>query len=142
MLPDYELVYVRLKENSASATGEKYTTPEIVNPLAVISDLQTDQKGHLAHRLRALFYKEDNESRRYPMLFEVDVLPYGYCIETVNIRKYYATEKDECSPYNVREIYEVLRQERWQGQTGQTLQLSGARCYKHRLQVPLFLRKK
>ena len=133
VLPDYELVYVTLGEKRASAT--------VVNPLAVINDLQTDQKGHLTKRLRALFYKRDNEDRRYPMLFEVDMLQYGYCIEVGNIHHYYGTEKDQCAPHHVREQYTVKRSDCRQGQKGKTLQLAAPKCFKHRLQIPAMVKR-
>jgi hypothetical protein len=130
--PDYELVYATLRSNKASA--------EVVNPLAVISDLQTDRNGHLTKRLRALFYKVDDENRKYPMLFEVDVLPYGYCIEVGNIKHYYGTDQDQCAPYHLREQYTVERTERSKGQKGRTLKLAQAKCFKHRLQIPVMVR--
>ena len=130
--PDYELVYASLRSNKASA--------EVVNPLAVISDLQTDRNGHLTKRLRALFYKVDDENRKYPMLFEVDVLPYGYCIEVSNTKHYYGTDQDQCAPYHLRELYTVVRAERSKGQQGKTLKLAQAKCFKHRLQIPVMVR--
>jgi hypothetical protein len=131
--PDYELVYAALRDNKASA--------EIVNPLAVVSDLQTDRNGHLTKRLRALWYKKDNEDRRYPMLFEVDTLPYGYCIEVGNIQHYYGTEHDQCAPHNLREEYAIERVDRSRGKKGKTLQLTQTKCFKHRLQVPVLVRQ-
>jgi hypothetical protein len=130
--PDYELVYASLRDNKASA--------EVVNPLAVINDLQTDRNGHLTKRLRALFYKEDHENRKYPMLFEVDVLPYGYCIEVSNVQHYYGTDQDQCAPYHLREQYTVVRAERNKGQKGKTLKLAAAQCFKHRLQIPVMVK--
>ena len=133
ILPDYELVYAALSDSKAEA--------ELVNPLAVISDLQTDRNGHLTKRLRALFYKKDNENRLYPMLFEVDILPFGYCIEVGNTKHYYGTEEDECSPYVLRESYTVERANRRYGQKGMSLQLVQSKCFKHRLQVPMMVRR-
>ena len=130
--PDFELVYASLRSNKASA--------EVGNPLAVISDLQTDRNGHLTKRLRALFYKVDDENRKYPMLFEVDVLPYGYCIEVSNTKHYYGTDQDRCAPYHLRELYTVVRAERSKGQKGKTLKLAQAKCFKHRLQIPVMVR--
>jgi len=130
--PDCELVYASLRDNKASA--------DVVNPLAVISDLQTDRNGHLTKRLRALFYKTDKMKRKYPMLFEVDALPYGYCIEVGNIQHYYGTKHDQCSPYYLREEYSVVRVDRSKGQQGKTLQLAGTKCFKHRLQVPVMVK--
>ena len=130
--PNFEQVYVRLRQTRDSA--------EIVNPLAVVSDLQTDRNGHLTRRLRALFYKRDDQHRRYPMLFEVSVLPHGYCIETGNIKQYYSTDYDECAPHYLEERYYVRRVPRKQGEKGQTLQLAMTKCFKHRLQVPVLVR--
>ena len=131
--PDYELVYASLRSHRASA--------ETVNPLAVINDLQTDRNGHLTKRLRALFYKTDSENRKYPMLFEVDSLPYGYCIEVGHIKHYYGTEHDQCAPYHLREQYTVVRADRGKGKKGKTLKLAQATCFKHRLQIPVLVKK-
>jgi len=100
--PDYEMVFLRLTDGRHG-----FAQPEIVNPLAVVSDLQTDREGHLTRRLRALWYKIDPEDRKYPMLFEVEALPYGYSIEVGNIQHYYGTEEDSCSPYYLREEYVI-----------------------------------
>ncbi|MCL2005444.1 MAG: hypothetical protein FWG73_04690 [Planctomycetaceae bacterium] len=62
--------------------------------MAVVSDLQTDRHGHLTKRLRALFYRTDPKNRKYPMLFEVDALCYGSCIEVGNIKHYCGPERD------------------------------------------------
>jgi hypothetical protein len=130
-LSDAELVYLTLREEKDAV--------ELVNPLAVVNDLQTDRTGKLTKRLRALFYKKDNEGRRFPMLFEVDTLPYGYCIEVGNIKHYTATEHDLCAPYNLREEYTIVRADRGQGRKGKTLKLGSTKCFKHRLQVPVLV---
>jgi hypothetical protein len=133
VFPDYELVYAKLVKNSGAA--------ELVNPLAVISDLQTDQNGHLTKRLRGLFYKKDNADRRYPMLFEVEVLPYGYCLEVGNAKHHDGTEHDQGAPYYLREQYAIERTKRRRGQKGYTLQLTSTKCFKHRLEVPVLVKK-
>jgi len=133
VFPDYELVYVKLVKNSGAA--------EIVNPLAVVSDLQTDQNGHLTKRLRSLFYKKDHAGRRYPMLFEAEVLPYGYCIEAGNVQHYYGTEHDQRAPYYLREEYTIERAKRRRGHKGSTLQLTSTKCFKHRLEVPVLVKR-
>jgi hypothetical protein len=132
--PDYELVYAVLRDNHASA--------DVVNPLAVVSDLQTDRHGTLTQRLRALFYRTDPKDRKYPMLFEVDALHYGYCIEVGNVKHYYGTEHDLCSPHYLREEYRVVRKDRGTGKKGKTLQLASTKCFKHRLQVPVLVKMK
>jgi hypothetical protein len=131
VMPEYELVYVALR-NRASA--------DIVNPLAVISDLQTDRTGNLTKRLRAVWYKKDKQGRQYPMLFEVDRLSYGYCVETGNTQHFLQTELDQCAPHFVREEYQIERMPRGQGGEGKTLQLISIRCYKHRMQIPVLPR--
>jgi hypothetical protein len=135
VLPDYELVYVTLRDNKYSVI--------VINPLAVISDLQTDEGGNFAKRLRALFYKQESKPpyRKYPMLFEVDALPFGYSIAVANRERFYATDTDLCSPYHLREHYTVVRIDKRQGQRGKTLQLISATCFKHRLEVPIMIRQ-
>jgi len=132
--PDYELVYATL--------GAKKSSADRVNPLAVVNDLQTDRLGTPTNRLRALFYKRDSAGRLYPTLFEVEMLPYGYCIEVGNIQNYYATDKDKCSPHYLAEEYEIVRRNRNRGQIGKTLQLASTKCFKHRLQSPVLPKKK
>ena len=132
ILPDYSLVYVALRENSAH--------PELINPLAVVNDLQKNRNGQFVQRLRALWYKKDKEDRKYPMLFEVDALRYGHCIEAGNIQHFFSTELDQCAPHYLLELYTVNRADRVKGQKGKTLQLAPTKCFKHRLQVPVLPR--
>jgi len=130
--PEFEMVYVDL---------EKKSSAKIVNPLAVIQDIQTDRNGNLTKRLRAVWYKTDEESRKFPMLFEVDILSYGFCIEAGIVKQFVATGDDTCAPHQLREEYDVVRMERGRGRNGMTLQLATQKCFKHRLQIPTLVKK-
>ena len=132
MPPDFEMAHARFEEGN--------TRVEVINPLAVVNDLHKDRFGVTVQRLRALFYREDEKSRKYPMLFEVDILPYGYCIETSNTKHYSGTEHDQCSPFHLREVYTIERTNRTRNQKGKTLQLAATKCFKHRLQVPVMVK--
>jgi hypothetical protein len=125
--PDYEYVQARCLDESNSSI-------DIVNPLGVVNDLATDVDGRMVPRCRALFYKTDDKKRKFPILFEVDTLPYGYAIETGVIQNYYITE-DTCSPYYVRPNYTVNRTYRNDSKKGKILQLAKTECFKHSLQL-------
>jgi len=150
--PDYELVEVTLKKVKTSAdvtpSGKTFHSQadELVNPLAVVNDMQTDQQGHLTKRLRALFYSKqtrDEETTnedgctfaRVPQAFRVCQLPFGYALEVASLEHYYGTDEDECAPYHIREEYNVVREEGRNTSGIIELQLSSNECFKHRLQT-------
>lgn len=123
--PEYELVYATLPERGSAS---------VTNPLAVIQDLTTDRFGNTTLRLKGLWYARDKEDRRYPMLFGIVSVPYGYCVEAGIVQHFAQIDGDSCAPYYLQEEYQLLRDNSC---PCKTLQLLPQKCLKHRLQIPV-----
>ena len=65
----------------------------------------------------------------------------GYCIEAGNVQHYYGSEHDQCAPYYLREEYTIERVKRRRGHKGHTLQLTSTKCFNHRLEVPVLVKR-